>query len=99
MHPVESVEHRQRGLEGITIIEGAHVGITVGLRVDGSSEVILYADIGIDGREESPYRLFLRCQLTVELQLGTLHLMVMRNSILHTLPHGPFLLGNRLTGE
>ena len=47
VHSAEAVEHRQRGIHAVVVIEGAHIGIAVGLRVDGASEVVLGSDAGI----------------------------------------------------
>jgi len=53
MQAVESVEHGQRGLQGVAIIKGTYISIAIGRRVDGSPEVILGTDVGIYDRQES----------------------------------------------
>ena len=85
MQTAEPVEDRQRGRQLITIIKSAHIGIAVGLRIDGTSKVILGTDIGIDRRQESsdgscPFGL-----IVVEFQLSLPHLVVMFHRITHTL--------------
>ena len=91
MKPTESVEHGQRGRQLITIIKGTHIGIAVGLRVDGASEVILGANASIHRRQETTDSLrFLRL-IVVEFQRSLFHLVVMFHSILHALLHCPRL--------
>ncbi len=92
MQAAEPVEDRKRGTQGIDIIKGADIGIDVGLRVDGSAEVILRTDPCTHLRQEPPYGCCLVGQAIVQLQFGPLHLVVVLNGILHTPLHRPTLL-------
>ena len=87
----EAVEHGQRGIHAVVVIEGAHVGIGIGLRVDGAAEVVLGSYAGIHRWQEIADGTQLRCLVVVEFQFGSLHLMVMLYGILHALLHRPRL--------
>ena len=92
MQTAEAIEDRQRGRQLITIIKGTDIGIAVGLRVDGTAEVILRSDASIQRRQEPTDGTCLAGLVVVELQRCPFHLMVVLHSILHTLLHGPFSL-------
>ena len=96
MQTTESVEYWQRRRELITIIKGTHIGIAVGLWVDGTTKVILGTDVAIHRRQEITDSTGLRCLIVVEFQLGLFHLVIMLHRILHALLHGPIALSRGL---
>ena len=96
MQTAEAIEYGQGGLQGIDIIEGADIGIRIGLRVDGSPEVILYRNHRIDIRKESPDGGYSRRLVVVEVESRLTNSVVMFHGILHTLLHAPRLLGSCL---
>ena len=89
MQTVETIKHRQRNLYGIAIIEGANIGIAVGLRVYRPSEVVLRTDVGIHGRQEATGSTGLGNLVIVEFQFSLPHLMVVLHGILHALHGSP----------
>ena len=89
MHAAETVEHGQRSLQGVAVIKGVHIGIAVGLGVNGSSKVVLGTDVGIYGRQESSCGSCLLRPVVIQFQLSTLHLMIVLHGILHALQHRP----------
>ena len=91
MNTTEAIEDRQRCRQLITIIKGTHIGIAVGLGVDGSSKVILCPDIPIDSRQKPAYSASLCGFIVVEFERCLSHLVVVSHGICHTLLHGELL--------
>ena len=44
MQAAEAIEHGQRGIHLVAVVEGVYIGIGVCLGVDGTAEVVLPAD-------------------------------------------------------
>ena len=91
MQTAEAVEQRQRRRHLVAVIEGAHVGITVGLGIYGTAVVVLGADACIHVWQESADSARSLGFVVVEFQLGPFHHVVVLHSILHALPSRPIL--------
>ena len=84
---LETVEDRERRRQGVAVVEGAHIRVGVRLGVDGTSEIILCADVAADGRQEGAYGFRVLCPAAVLSKLTDTDVMVVFHGIAHTVSH------------
>ena len=89
MEAVESIEHRQRSIHLIAVVEGADIRVGIGFWVDGSSETILRPSAGTDRWKETADSSKFGGPFVIELQFRLPYLMVVLYGILHTLLNRP----------
>ena len=89
---LQTVEDRDAGRKAIPIIEGADIRIGIGLRVDGTSEIILATDRSFDARKKGSDRPGLFRPIVIHGNMLHPHIPVVRHGILDALVNGPGLL-------
>ena len=88
---LQAVEYGQRRLQSVTIIECAHIGVGIGGRVDGATEIHLSVHGTVDARKERADGLCLRRTAVLKGELLLAHAVTVVGGILHAALHGPRL--------